>query len=853
MRSVLIRLYFSECAIAGGAARLMKAVTPRPREILAVILTAVSIFAPVMPAAAQQAAVSAGIGQPVALEVDCSLPQYAGATWDATLANCVAATSTHDGTTWNMAKLRGTQTIAANPLQALVGFGGFAPVKSGVVKVGPGNYTLDQDLILTTGIRFDCTEPHEGGVSSTQGCNLIPAMPSLYNTGTVSTTAMNCPAGVNYCYSTWSAGTGSPAFQANQVGEFAMACTTTATGTLACPTGATGGAASNQGYIVSVNTGANTINVLTARSAEGNANTNVKYAIFPTFVGLGDGSVAFPAGCSGTGGSSCASQNGGAGVSIGSNFNIYFGGFTIDNSQNGVTGGYSFFNRYGSNGVGFDNINQFIPYDGGCGYIGSPGAQNSGPYGAEHSQWCLTGNGSFMTQHTAQGVIVRSIGAPPVAIANFAVALAGAMNGSNVTGIDTCALCIGSQVALGPGLKSVLGPSATSGSNVKNTTSLGIDINDNVTCYVACPDAEGDSSGGYLIGLTSTSGGAAAVKFGNATASLTGYNAWSINDDNTPASGIPYLLIDAANAVNVPYNDNASNSLAEYKIDSNGKSHTSAACSGCNTYILPTALGGTGLNLSGSTGVIQVASGTASAGALNLGGGSSYVTGTLPLVNMAQLFVPNAQSATYQVLAADFAGCKTIPVASGTFTITLVASGTQPAAGQCIWVENYGSGAVTIARSGQNLNGGTSTIALPASAASLPTTAYIFSDGTNYFMATMGLNASTLGGKTFAAPAPIGSGTAAGGSFTTATATTLNQTAAKSFAGSCSMSTATTCTFTLGSTFTAYLCFASIDPTSTVPATANSAKCAISGSTVTITAGISNSLTWDALLVGNPN
>jgi hypothetical protein len=220
---------------------------------------------------------------------------------------------------------------------------------------------------------------------------------------------------------------------------------------------------------------------------------------------------------------------------------------------------------------------------------------------------------------------------------------------------------------------------------------------------------------------------------------------------------------------------------------------------------------------------------------------------------MAQLFVPNAQSATYQVLAADFAGCKPIPVASGTFTITLVASTSQPAAGQCIWVENYGSGVVTIARSGQNLNGGTSNITLAASAANLPTSAFIYSDGTNYFMATMGLNASTLNGKTLAAPSAIGSGTPAAGSFTTLTGTTLDQTASKSFAGSCSMSSATTCTFTLGSTFTAYLCFASIDPASTVPATANSAKCAISGSTVTITAGISNSLTWDALLVGNPN
>jgi hypothetical protein len=82
----------------------------------------------------------------------------------------------------------------------------------------------------------------------------------------------------------------------------------------------------------------------------------------------------------------------------------------------------------------------------------------------------------------------------------------------------------------------------------------------------------------------------------------------------------------------------------------------------------------------------------------------------------------------------------------------------------------------------------------------------------------------------------------------------LNQVVTKTFAGSCAMSAGTTCTFTLVAAFTGTpLTFASIDAASTVPATANSAKCAISGTTVTITAGISNSLTWDCLLIGNPN
>ena len=105
---------------------------------------------------------------------------------------------------------------------------------------------------------------------------------------------------------------------------------------------------------------------------------------------------------------------------------------------------------------------------------------------------------------------------------------------------------------------------------------------------------------------------------------------------------------------------------------------------------------------------------------------------------LASPFATNAKTTTYQVLAADFSGYKTINVASGTFTITLVASGgTQPATGQSIRVVNYGSGVVTIARSGQNINGGTTSLTLPASSATAPSAAWIVSDGTDYF-ATFG-------------------------------------------------------------------------------------------------------------------
>lgn len=101
-------------------------------------------------------------------------------------------------------------------------------------------------------------------------------------------------------------------------------------------------------------------------------------------------------------------------------------------------------------------------------------------------------------------------------------------------------------------------------------------------------------------------------------------------------------------------------------------------------------------------------------------------------------------------------------------------------------------------------------------------------------VASQGITLDTLGNATFSSH--------------------LNQSVTKTFAGSCAMVASTTCTFTLTAAFTGTpLTFPSIDAVSTVPATANSAKCSVSGTTVTITAGISNSLTWDCLLIGNPN
>jgi hypothetical protein len=269
----------------------------------------------------------------------------------------------------------------------------------------------------------------------------------------------------------------------------------------------------------------------------------------------------------------------------------------------------------------------------------------------------------------------------------------------------------------------------------------------------------------------------------------------------------------------------------------NGTYFTSSAIQASDVPTLNQNTTGTAASLSGSiTAGTILGNFTTSSGAPSAG----------------NLHVPDtAQTGNYQVLASDFAACKTIPISSGTVTVTLVASTSQPAAGQCIWIVNYSGNALTIARSSQNINGQTSNLTTAAGTATVPTAAWCVSDGTNYECATFSMNASQLGGKTFAAPAAIGNTTAAAGSFTTLTATQLNQTASNSFAGSCTMSSGTTCTFTATATFTNYLAFASIDHASTP--TANVAKCSISGTTVTITAALSNSLTWDCLLIGNPS
>jgi len=84
------------------------------------------------------------------------------------------------------------------------------------------------------------------------------------------------------------------------------------------------------------------------------------------------------------------------------------------------------------------------------------------------------------------------------------------------------------------------------------------------------------------------------------------------------------------------------------------------------------------------------------------------------------------------------------------------------------------------------------------------------------------------------------------------TASRLLQATANSYAGKCKMSDSTTCTFSAAARFKEYVSYVSIDQASMLPATAISAKCSLSETTATITAGARNSLTWDCIFIGNP-
>lgn len=77
----------------------------------------------------------------------------------------------------------------------------------------------------------------------------------------------------------------------------------------------------------------------------------------------------------------------------------------------------------------------------------------------------------------------------------------------------------------------------------------------------------------------------------------------------------------------------------------------------------------------------------------------------------------------------------------------------------------------------------------------------------------------------------------------------LNQDASGRFAGTCAMSSGTSCTFTLKAAFIGTpICVATVQGITPI-----AGACTVAGTTVTVTAATSNSSTWGAMVIGNPN
>lgn len=160
--------------------------------------------------------------------------------------------------------------------------------------------------------------------------------------------------------------------------------------------------------------------------------------------------------------------------------------------------------------------------------------------------------------------------------------------------------------------------------------------------------------------------------------------------------------------------------------------------------LVPTADLGTG---SASSTTCLIGSQAWSTCALSVFGRTGVITAATGDYTQAQItptaIVSTTGSPSAVTIAGWFNSGTTVGVPSGTFTITL--SSTQPPTtnGAHADIINYGTGVITLATSGQNLNGGTSSITVPAGSATAPTGAHIVWDGTNYEAAVWGAPVST--------------------------------------------------------------------------------------------------------------
>jgi hypothetical protein len=143
--------------------------------------------------------------------------------------------------------------------------------------------------------------------------------------------------------------------------------------------------------------------------------------------------------------------------------------------------------------------------------------------------------------------------------------------------------------------------------------------------------------------------------------------------------------------------------------------------------------------------------------ATQLGGTAVGATGTVLCGNTAAdpsfctvpIFAATNLTGNTTLAASDFATFASKYINSGTFTVTLVASGSQPANGQAVLIENFGTGTITVARSGQNINGAAGNIPLTAGSATAPTGGIFISDGTNYEYYPLGGSGGASGVTSF--------------------------------------------------------------------------------------------------------
>jgi hypothetical protein len=178
----------------------------------------------------------------------------------------------------------------------------------------------------------------------------------------------------------------------------------------------------------------------------------------------------------------------------------------------------------------------------------------------------------------------------------------------------------------------------------------------------------------------------------------------------------------------------ATSGQVEQYIDQSGVQHyTAVVLTSMVSGILPVANGGSG-----------------SASPSLIGGTNVTITGSWPNQTVtasgsggAPVFPISAQTGNYSVVSADFSNCRVLTYGSSSSTVTLL--GTAPSAGQCLWVINYGTGTITVARNGLNINGAASNLSLTAGTSTNPTGAFIDTDGSNYFAQVFGEVNSTSG------------------------------------------------------------------------------------------------------------